>query len=73
MNIKELNPAMMSEVPVTYNGIEYKRISAIIFRKAKEGKFVQVELEDKKVHSVTIADPNRVIRVNKNGTSSHPV
>jgi hypothetical protein len=62
----ELKEAMMAEEPVIYNDIEYKCISAIIYRKNINGSgiYIQAELADKKTHSVTIADASRVLRKN---------
>lgn len=63
MTNKELKEAMMAEEPVVYGDIEYKCISAIIYRKNGSGIYIQTELADKKTHSVTIADASRVNRI----------
>ncbi len=63
MTNKELKEAMMAEEPVVYGDIEYKCISAIIYRKNGSGIYIQAELADKKTHSVTIADASRVNRI----------
>ena len=45
MNGKELKEAMMRGIPVKYRDVEYKRISAIIYRPRGEGVAVSAELE----------------------------
>lgn len=62
MSNRELKEVMMAEEPVIYNDIEYKCISAIIYRKNESGVGIQVELTDGKAHSVTIARPDRIER-----------
>ena len=69
MTNDQLKEALFSEKPVEYNGIRYKRISALIYRKNEKGGLrVQVELEDMKAHSVTIAEPSRANEI-KNDTT----
>lgn len=61
MNYEELKTAFAIEKPVTYDGVVYKCVSAIIWRKDKTGKrVVRAELQDQKVNSVTIATPDRI-------------
>ena len=61
MTNEELKQALINEKPVEYNGIVYKYVNAIIWRKDnKGGRVVQAELMDMRTHSVTIADPLRV-------------
>lgn len=61
MTNEQLKDALFSGKPVEHDGIEYKRISALIYRKNKDGGLrIQVELEDIKTHSVTIAEPAKV-------------
>lgn len=62
MTNTELKEAMMAEEPVVCNGIEYKCISAIIYRKNGNGITVQAELLDKTMHSVSIASPHWIER-----------
>lgn len=40
---------------VSYKGIEYRQINAIIFRRIDGEKVIQLELQDTKAKSVTIA------------------
>lgn len=63
MTNTELKEAMMAGEPVIYGDIEYKCISAIIYRKNGSEIYIQAELADKKTHSVTIADATRVRRI----------
>lgn len=56
MTNEEVKQAFFSGVPVQVKEIEYKRISAIIYRLDREKKLiVSAELQDKCGHSVTIA------------------
>lgn len=60
MTIEEAKISYYAELPVLYEGIEYARISALIYRKPQgEAPFVQLELCDKCGRSVTIAAPDR--------------
>ncbi len=66
MTSEEIKKAMLNFTPVIYDGIEYERINAYIYRIVKThqaGKYktiMQVELHDKKTNSVTIADAKKV-------------
>lgn len=66
MTSEQVKEAMLNFTPVIYDGIEYKRISAYIYRvifNKHTGKFktiYQVELLDYNEHSVTIADAAKV-------------
>lgn len=66
MTSAEIKQAMQSFSPVRYRDIEYKRITAYIFRvvpvpMSNEYKgIIQVELLDKNENSVTIAEPEKV-------------
>lgn len=64
MTNAELKDAMMAEEPVICGGIEYKCISALIYRKSESGSGVRVQAEllDKSKNSVSIADPKWVER-----------
>lgn len=54
MNNEELKNALFSGCPVEHNGIEYKCVSAIIYRN-KGGKLeISAEVADKKSNSVCI-------------------
>lgn len=62
MTNTELKEALMSGEPVTCNDIEYKCVSAIIYRN-EDGKLrIQAELMDRHTNSVSIASPDRVRR-----------
>jgi hypothetical protein len=62
MNHAELKEALMTEEPVIYCGIEFKRVSAIIYRNDGKKTFIQAELLDKNLNSVSIAMPGRISR-----------
>lgn len=56
MTNEEAKEALQNKTPVVCGGIEYKRLSAIIYRYDDKGKFhVSAELLDKKAQSLTIA------------------
>ena len=66
MTSEEIKKAMVNFSPVRYKGIEYKRITAYIYRVVREPMrnslkgIIQVELLDKNENSVTIAEPEKV-------------
>lgn len=66
MTSEEIKKAMLNFTPVIYDGIEYERITAYIYRIVKThkaGKYrtvMQVELQDKKTNSVTVAEARKV-------------
>ena len=65
--------AMLHRTPVTYNGINYSCISAIIYRYDKDNNLqISVELTDKNNRSVTIAQIKDVITTydNQNQTTA---
>lgn len=47
--------ALINRTPVTYNGINYSYISAIIYRYQNNNLLISAELTDKTLRSVTIA------------------
>lgn len=56
MTNEEVKEAFSNQSPVICGGIEYARISAIIYRYDTYGKFIiSAELQDKRMQSVTIA------------------
>lgn len=60
MSNDELKDALFGGLPVVYKGIEYQRVSGIIYR-VMEGKlWVRAELADKCGHSIVIVDPTKV-------------
>lgn len=65
MTDKEAKAAFLTQQAVVHNGIEYRHISGLLYR-LKSGKPVLLlEMEDKCLHSVTIADPERVTLAGK--------
>lgn len=66
MTSAEIKTAMQNFSPVRYKGIEYKNINAYIYRiyrNPQTGKFkeaFQLELQDKKANSITIAEAEKV-------------
>lgn len=60
MTNEEVKAAFLSGQPVENNGIVYNCISAIIYRKDKEGVYMIAELYDKCGHSITSAEPRRI-------------
>lgn len=69
MTSEEIKQAMIEFAPVMYNGIEYSRISAYIYRVVetyKKGTYntiLQCELVDKCGHAVVIAEAAKVVRI----------
>lgn len=55
MTYNEAKKAFDGQTPVKHKGIEYKHINAIIFRRIDGEKVIQLELQDKKAKSVTVA------------------
>ncbi len=64
MKHEEIKRAFNEQCPVIHNGIEYQRISALIYRRIPgvAGKIVQAELLDKNGRAVVIAQPCRIER-----------
>lgn len=61
MTNQEARDAMLNRSPVVHKGLEFSRISAIIYRPTEDGGIrVTVELADKCGHSVTIANTKDV-------------
>ena len=61
MTNEELKNALLTKCPISWNGIDYSHVSAIIYRLDDKGKIkVSAELMDKNNHSVTIADAAKV-------------
>lgn len=54
MTYQEAKQAFNKRVPVTYKNIKYKHINAIIFRR-NEVEVIELELQDLKANSITIA------------------
>ena len=51
----EIKNALLGECPVTYNGIKYKKVSAVIYRKKGKGIAIHAEMTAQSDNSVTIA------------------
>ena len=64
----ELKAALLEECPVIYAGITYQKVTALIYRKAGQGKSVRVsaELLDRNGRAVVIAPAGKIER----GTSN---
>lgn len=62
MTVNELKRAFLDECPVTFGGITYQKITAVICRKTPDGKGVHVqgELLDRNGWSVAIAAVDRI-------------
>ena len=61
MTVEAAKAAYFAEKPVIFDGTEYERISALIYRKNKgKNPHLTLELYDKCKHSVTIAAPDKV-------------
>jgi hypothetical protein len=62
MTNEEAKNALIKRTPITYNGIHYSYISAIIYRYDRNNNLlISAELTDKNKHSVTIAQIKDVI------------
>lgn len=73
MTNEEAKTALCHRTPVTYNGITYSYISAIIYRYDRNNNLlISAELTDQNKRSVTIAQIKDVtIYDNKNQTTSY--
>lgn len=61
MTYEEAKKAFDRRDPVLLDGIEYRHINAIIFRRRAAEKIMQLELQDIDARSVTVADMGKVI------------
>lgn len=67
MTNTEAKEALIARTPVTYNGINYSYISAIIYRYDRNNNLlISAELTDKTLRSVTIAQIKDVIKTHDN-------
>lgn len=65
MTVDELKEAWRTRAPVKHRDIEYRRITALIYRRDdKNEPFLQVELLGQNNNSVVIAAPREVFPVN---------
>ena len=74
MTNDQAKTALFQRTPVTYNGIDYLCISAIIYRCDENNNLIiSAELTDKNKRSVTIAQLKDVISTydNQNQTTTH--
>ena len=65
MTKSEAKAAFLAQEPIIYGGITYLHISGLIDRLQGGKTVLKLELEDKCLHSVTIADPERVTLAGK--------
>ena len=61
MTYEEAKKAFDCQEPVLYKGVEYRQINAIIFRRRRADRIVQLELQDIDTRSVTVADMEKVM------------
>ena len=62
MTNTELKDVLMAGEPVTCNDIEYKCVSAVIYRNEGGKLRIQAELLDRNANSVSIASPDKIKR-----------
>ena len=69
----ELKEALMEECPVHYNGIEYQKVTALIYRKDMKGTGIRIsgELLDQNGRAVVIAPAKRIERESNSGVSPY--
>ena len=60
MTAEEIKDALLKKYPVCANGIEYKRVTAVIYREHEKRIVVSGELLDKCGHSVTIVPLDKI-------------
>ena len=62
MTHAEIKAAFMDECPVIFNGVRYRRVSALIYRKNPTGTglVMQAELLDQNYRAVVIVSPERI-------------
>ena len=60
MTYEEAKKAFDRRDSVLLDGIEYRHINAIIFRRKGSDRIVQLELQDIDARSVTVADMEKV-------------
>ncbi len=61
MTYEEAKKAFDRQEPVLLDGIEYRHINAIVFRRRCGEKIMQLELQDIDARSVTVADMEKVM------------
>lgn len=61
MTYEEAKKAFDRQEPVLFKGVEYRHINAIIFRRRRSDRIVQLELQDIDARSVTVADMEKVM------------
>ena len=60
MTNAELKQALFSAAPVRYNGIEYKRVCEIVYRRPANEVIVSAGLLDKNTNCIVYAKPEKV-------------
>lgn len=73
MTNEEAKNALINRTPVTYNGINYSCISAIIYRYQNNNLLISAELTDKTLRSVTIAQLKDVNLTYDNQNQTTPI
>lgn len=63
MNNEELKSALFDRCPVEHNGIEYKCVTAIIYRNKGGRLSISAEIADKKTNSVCIVEAEKLKEV----------
>lgn len=63
----ELKAALLEECPVSYAGIAYKKVTALIYRKDGKGTHIQIsaELLDRNGRAVVIAPAGKIEKERK--------
>ena len=63
----ELKAALLEECPVSYAGITYQKVTALIYRKAGSGTRIRIsgELLDRNGRAVVIAPAGKISRETK--------
>lgn len=64
----ELKAALLEECPVSYAGITYQKVTALIYRKAGKGTRIQIsgELLDRNGRAVVVVPAEKIERTVKN-------
>lgn len=60
MTAEEIKDALLKKYPVIANGIEYRCVSAVIYREQDRKVVVSAELLDKNQKSVTIVSLDKI-------------
>ena len=67
MTLKEADEVATKRLPVTHQGVIYKRITQVGYKYSEDGKKIPfVRLEDTRVHSYTDANPQQCDPISEN-------